>query len=64
MTKGTKDYAPHPRCNCPRCDSPSPHLHPAVQCEGEVHVCADAYHLIPTDQNRPEYMAAVEKARG
>lgn len=64
MQNGTKNYAPHPRCNCPRCGSPDPHCHPAVQLEGEVQLCTDPYHLIPTNQNRPEYIAAVEKARG
>jgi hypothetical protein len=29
---------------CPDCDSPSPELHPAVQHEGEVHVCANKFH--------------------
>lgn len=57
------DYAPHPRRNCPTCASPSPHLHPAVQFEGDVHTCSDAYHLIPTNQNRPEYIAAVAAKR-
>jgi hypothetical protein len=29
---------------CPRCDSPQPHLHPAVQHEGEVHICPHPWH--------------------
>lgn len=29
---------------CPTCDSPRPHLHPAVQYEGEVQLCRDAWH--------------------
>ena len=29
---------------CPRCDSPQPHLHPAVQWEGEVHICPHEWH--------------------
>lgn len=46
------DYAPHPGHGCPRCGSPAPHLHPAVQAGGEVQVCPHEYHLIPTNQNR------------
>jgi hypothetical protein len=34
----------HARGRCPRCNSPSPELHPAVQCEGEVHVCEHPFH--------------------
>jgi hypothetical protein len=30
--------------NCPRCGSPNPKLHPAVQYEGEVQVCTDEWH--------------------
>jgi len=29
---------------CPRCDSPSPDLHPAVQHEGEVQPCSHPFH--------------------
>ena len=27
--------------NCPTCESPGKHLHPAVQHEGEVQICRD-----------------------
>ncbi len=29
---------------CPTCDSPEPHLHPAVQYEGEAQICTNAWH--------------------
>lgn len=29
---------------CPRCDSPSPKLHPAIQYEGEVQLCNHPWH--------------------
>lgn len=48
---------------CPTCNSPHPHLHPAVQFEGEVGICSDAFHLIPTAQNAAEYREAVLAAR-
>ena len=34
--------------HCPRCDSPQPHLHPAVQAGGEVQPCPHKYHDIVT----------------
>jgi hypothetical protein len=37
---------------CPKCQSPAPHLHPAVQHGGEVGVCPDAFHSAPTPENR------------
>lgn len=54
---------------CPTCDSPSPEKHPAMQFEGEVQPCSDAWHQ-PTpadpkkalDSYRPEIMQAVANA--
>lgn len=48
---------------CPTCGANAPHLHPAVQFEGEVEVCSDAFHLVPTPQNTSEFIAAVEAKR-
>jgi len=54
--------------NCPRCDSPHPHLHPAVQAEGEVQPCYDPFHEIVTTQNTSariaEHLALKEKIHG
>lgn len=47
------------RNRCPRCGSPSSHLHPAVQCGGEVQVCPHDFHLTPTPQNTDAYIGAV-----
>lgn len=30
--------------HCPTCDSPNPAHHPAVQFEGEVHLCENPWH--------------------
>jgi hypothetical protein len=48
---------------CPTCDSPSSHLHPSVQYEGEVETCPDAFHLKRTSQNGERYIALVEEKR-
>ena len=41
--------------NCPRCDSPSPRLHPAIQFEGEVAVCTHSWHgPLMADRMKPE----------
>lgn len=47
--------------SCPTCGSPQPHLHPAVQFEGEVQPCLDAFHRTVTPQNTPERIAAVDR---
>lgn len=31
---------------CPRCNSPSPEYHPAVQYEGEVEICGHPFHRV------------------
>lgn len=41
--------------HCPTCDSPDPKLHPAVQHEGEVQPCKDAFH-----ETSPEVLAPAE----
>lgn len=45
---------------CPTCDSPRPHLHPAMQFEGEVQPCRDAFHLRVTPSNTPERIAEAQ----
>lgn len=44
---------------CRTCGSTAPHMHPAMQHEGEVELCTNAFHLTPTPQNKPEYIEAV-----
>jgi hypothetical protein len=46
---------------CPSCNSPAPHLHPAVQHEGEVQLCGDSFHEIITAQNTVERRSQVAK---
>jgi len=36
---------------CPKCNSPAPHLHPAMQFEGEVQTCDHDFHRQETPQN-------------
>lgn len=35
---------------CPRCDSPNPKWHPAVQWEGEVQLCRHQWHSPTADE--------------
>lgn len=44
---------------CKTRGSPAPHTHPALQHEDEVEICADGFHLLPTPENRLEYVAAM-----
>ena len=44
---------------CPTCQSPSPHMHPAMQHEGEVETCVNDFHLQPTNQNTSAYIDLV-----
>ena len=44
---------------CPECKSTKPHLHPAMQHEGEVELCTNSFHLRKTNQNTQEYINAV-----
>lgn len=37
--------------NCPKCDSPAPHLHPSIQFEGETQSCDHEFHRQITSQN-------------
>jgi hypothetical protein len=46
---------------CPTCTSPAPHLHPAMQYEGEVQPCPDPFHQRVTNQNTPERIADVNR---
>jgi hypothetical protein len=48
-TQGAGTPTPEGTPRCPRCDSPKPFLHPAVQSEGEVQPCEHPWHLHPRD---------------
>ncbi len=47
---------------CPTCGSPAPHLHPAIQAEGEVHVCPDDFHKLDTPENYRHLERAAHRA--
>lgn len=40
--------------SCPTCGSPAPHLHPAVQFEGETEPCTDQFH--DADDRQSEWL--------
>ena len=48
---------------CPKCESPQPHLYPAVAFEGEVGDCLDPFHRIITPQNTAEKIRYVDDLR-
>lgn len=48
---------------CQKCQSPQPHLHPAMNHGGEVELCTDDYHLTQTPSNTPELIAMVVEKR-
>lgn len=41
---------------CPKCESPNPKHHPAVQWEGEVHLCRDPWHKPSAEQIEAEWV--------
>lgn len=62
-SKGQRFFlaVPLERKECPTCGSHAPHLHPAVQHEGEVQPCGDAFHLTVTPENTPERIAKMQE---
>lgn len=49
---------------CPRCNSYSPKLHPAVWVDGEVSICPDPFHLAQTTPRPIDLEAEVRRLSG
>lgn len=63
LEENAMKYAPRPGHRCPTCNSRDPHLHPAMAFEGEVEVCVDDFHTIPTAENTVAHIKAVHDKR-
>jgi hypothetical protein len=46
---------------CELCDSPAPHLHPALQFDGEVQPCPNEFHEQVTPEKTPERIQNVRE---
>ncbi|MBI3654143.1 MAG: hypothetical protein HY231_24185 [Acidobacteria bacterium] len=44
-----------PELRCPKCDSPDPKRHPAMQFEGEVQICDHLWHTFDKPWNNPPH---------
>ncbi len=45
---------------CDTCESPAPHMHPALAHEGEVEPCRDDFHRRATAENTPDRIARID----